>query len=134
MIDTDSRELNGPATYTRHDLICESDATCYAIARLIVARHASADERISSIEITPAAAPATLWPAVFALRPRDRIAGVRRPPGGFEIIRQLFVDAIEHRISYRQWTTTVTTSPAPTYQYAVAGRFVAGDTSVLVAP
>lgn len=130
--DQTSIALYGPIPYTRHDLICESDATVAGIAGIELAARKDPEYRPASVMIQAALNPSLMWPWALGLRIRDRVnVKVNSTVSGVTTTHHCFVEGVQHDVSPQQWATTITFSSATSYDAFVTSTWDAGtfDTS-----
>lgn len=121
--DATSRALYGDLRESREDLVCESDAQVAGLAEFYVARFKDPERRVVSIEINPRFDPDNLYPQVFGREVRDRVAVIRRPPGGETITRDVFIAGIGHDAAPGKWLTTFELSSASAYTAFATSRW-----------
>ena len=114
--DPTSVALYGAIPYTRHDLICESDATVVGIAGISLAIRKDPEYRPASVMVQAAVNPSLMWPWALGLRIRDRVnIKVNSTVSGVTTTHHCFVEGVQHDISPQQWATTFTFSSATPY-------------------
>ncbi|WFE41959.1 hypothetical protein [Micromonospora sp. WMMD998] len=104
--DTASQSAYLVRTYTRTDLLLESDSECADYAGYLLHQGRQPELRFASILLKPSR-DAGLWPQALGREIGDRVTAVRRPPGGGDPIeRDVIVRGIEHEVVVDQeWRT-----------------------------
>jgi hypothetical protein len=115
-------------TYSRTDLIMETDAGALDYAKMILYQHKDPEVRFSSIDLgvpRPDVA-AIAWPAMLGLRRGDRATVIRRPPGGGTNSLDVYVRGIEHSSDGGDWKTTFGLESASRSQFMTVGHATLG--------
>lgn len=104
--DTASQTAYLKRTFTRTDLVHQTDAISQDYADFVLALHRDGELRFESITVRPQRSPTTLWPQVLGRRFGDRITVKLTPPGGgSRISRDVFIRGVEHSWGGGEWTT-----------------------------
>lgn len=81
-------------------------------AEWVVALYKDPQQRISSLEVLPQSATATLWPAVLSIDIGTRLRVTRTPQKvGSAITQDVFVEGLKHSFQSGKWTTHYDLSP-----------------------
>lgn len=122
VLDDTSRALYGDSRYSRTDLLNDADADLAGIAELHLASHKEPELRIDQITFTPRSLQFgtgtrdLLVLAALALRIRDKVRVIRRPPGGGTIVRDCHISGISHSINQKgEWLVTLKLWSATVY-------------------
>jgi hypothetical protein len=120
-----------PRSYSRTDLILNSDAEALSWAQWVLYTSAYPENRLDSAVLTPLRDPADLWPSVLGRHMGDRIQLLRRPPGvsaPSPITENCFIRGVSHDWNWAAgtWTTTWTLQDATQY-----GGFLVLDNPIL---
>ena len=102
-----------PRTYSRTDLVLQTDADALNWANYIAGLAAGDEFRFDQITITPMTDPGDLWPQALGRDYGDRIQVWRRPPGTGSSSEDLFIRGVEHHwdgTSQPLWWETVWTT------------------------
>ena len=114
-----------PRSYSRTDLLLETDAEAAQYARYVAALAKGGENRFDTLTINPLRDPANLWPQVLGRDIGDRIQVWRRPPGmgGTPIVKDVFITGITHTWSASplSWQTQWTLQDASRFQFVVLG-------------
>lgn len=112
-VDADSIARYLTHTFTRTDLIMETDTEAADYARSVVAENATGELRFDSLTLEPDPDP-ELWPYVLGLDIGHRVTIRRRPPGGGELIeRECFIESVSHDVpADGKWRTVFALSDA----------------------
>ena len=117
-IDQNSIDEYRARTFTRDDLVMQSDAEALAAAQWVLYISREPELRFDQLVIRPEKDPETLFPQVLSREIGDRIIVERQPPGGGEqVVRQVFIRGIQHEIrggggDGPRWETTWTLQSA----------------------
>lgn len=114
-------------TFTRTDLIHQTDTESANYAAIVLAEFKDQDLRFDALTVNPAMTD-RLWPLVLDGRIGDRMTVRRRPPGGGATIeRDCFIEGVAHDIvpGNGGWTTTFQLSDASRW-----GGFVLDDSTL----
>jgi hypothetical protein len=108
-------------TYTRDDLIMQTNAAALEYAEFLLYQTKDPELRFATLTLKPLRDEFALWPQVLARRIGDRIRIIRRPPGGGTITRECFIRGIEHDITMDgpDWVTKWTLQSATKFAYFV---------------
>ncbi|HEY5988232.1 MAG TPA: hypothetical protein VIV12_17930, partial [Streptosporangiaceae bacterium] len=107
-----------PRTYSRDDLLLQTDAEALAWAQWVLAVSLTAEDRFETLAVNPLRDPANLFPQVLGREIGDRIQVWRRPPGvASPVVRDCFIRGIAHEFdaSSQTWRTTWTLQDASRY-------------------
>lgn len=96
--DSASQALYLTQTYSRDDLIMQTDTVANDYADFILFQTKDPELRFGSITIKAHGDPTNLLPQVLGRQFGDRIRIIRRPPGGGTISREVFIRGIEHEV------------------------------------
>ena len=137
--DTGSQLLYLKRTFTRTDLIHETDAESALYAQYVVSLHAEPELRFASITIDPQTDPTNLWPQALGRRIGDRITIKFTPPdtsttgSPATIERDVFIRGINHEIGAASWRTTFALADVTSFSMFVLDSATNGvlDTSTL---
>lgn len=89
-------------SYTRTDLIFQTDAEALQVAQEVVGQYSQQDASFQSLTVTPDANDdAALWPIVLGAEFGDRWTVRRRPLGGALIEQEVFVEGVTETIAPR---------------------------------
>lgn len=122
-------------TYSRHDLILESDAEAANWAADTLWRNKDAEQRIDGV-MFDWPSPDTVSVHRLSRQLRDRIRVVQTPSAGDALDKQLYIEGIVHDIAELDWKTRFNTSSATfstnvgVFDSATLGKF---DTAVFAA-
>jgi hypothetical protein len=121
-IVADTAPRYGIKTWTRTDLLCQTDADAQAVGGLKVVQFRETQIRFTNATVSPLFAPEATW-FVLSSAIGDRVRCRLRPLAaaavvGSEIDRDAFIEGIEHEIDAptATWTTTFTLSDASTFR------------------
>lgn len=112
-------------TYTRTDLLVQTDAESLAHANFLLGQAAQPELRFAEMEISPrrdADDDGALFEQALGRQFGDRVTVLRRPPGGGDPIeRDVFIRGVEHKISEgaTDWTTTFVLQSASRFDFLV---------------
>ena len=100
------------------------------MARWLLDRYKTPENRFTSLTIKGEGAPATLWPELLDTRLRDRVSAVWKRRGGTTFSQDVFVEGYAHEISIEDsgrtdWTTVLSVIPTSGY----SGFILFDDTS-----
>ena len=114
----------------RTDLLNTTDAEVLGMARWLLDRYKTPENRFTSLTIKGEGAPATLWPELLDTRLRDRVSAVWKRRGGTTFSQDVFVEGYAHEISIEDsgrtdWTTVLSVIPTSGY----SGFILFDDTS-----
>jgi hypothetical protein len=118
-----------PRTYARSDLILQGDPDALNWAQWVLYVSKGGEDRFESLQIDPAADPASLWPQVLGREIGDRIQIWNRPAGvATPISKDCFIAGITHAWDSvaSAWLTTWTLQDASKY-----GSFLTLDNPTL---
>lgn len=118
-----------PRTYTRDDLILQTDTDALSWASWVLSVSLSAEDRFDSVSIDPAAQPYDLWPQVLGRDMGHRITAVKRPLNVGAVTRDGFISGITHAADFSapSWLTTWTLQDAVKYSsFVILGDPVHG--------
>jgi hypothetical protein len=107
-----------PRTYTRQDLVLNSDPDTLSWAAWILYVAAGGENRFDPLTIDPLANPGDLYPQVLGRQMGDRIQVTKRPPEtGWTVTKQAFISGITHTADFTQntWQTVFTLQDASKY-------------------
>lgn len=111
--DTDSQEAYGVRSRVR-SLLLTSDTIAMDMALWLVQRNAEPDIRFPRL-VFSGLQDDDLWPHVLGREISDREKVIKRYPGSSALVKECFIEAIEHRnVMSDNWGTTHTLSPADT--------------------
>jgi hypothetical protein len=116
-------------TYSRSDLILETDADAKNYAQSILYQSKDPELRFSSVTcgVPRAGDGATVWPALLDRELGDRVTVIRRPPGGATPNqRDVFVRGIEYSSDGSDWKTTFQLQSADKQAFWTIGDPVLG--------
>lgn len=115
-------------SYTRTDLIMETDTVALDYAAMILYQHKDPEVRFSSIELgVPRLDTAALaWPAMLGLERGDRVTILLDPPGGGTNSQDLYIRGIEHSSDGNDWKTTFGLESASRSQFMTVGHATLG--------
>lgn len=120
--DTASRARYLTRSYTRSDLLLQTDAEVASYVGFVLHQGADPELRFNQLVLLPRK-DARLWPQALGREIGDRVQVIRRPPGGGDpIVREAFVRGIEHEVRDMQWTTRVALQSATRYQFWTIGH------------
>lgn len=114
-------KYNFPRTYTRGDLILNTDADALTWASWVLYVSANAEDRFESITIDPQAQPGDLWPQVLGREMGDRVTVTRNAPLGggsfLQVTRDCFISGIQHTfdVASSTWQTMFSFQDASKY-------------------
>lgn len=118
--DVTSRTKYLTSVFPRSGLLMEDDTAALDYASFVLYQSKDPEVRFSWIEIDPRTDPDNLWPQVLGRRIGDRIAVLRRPPGGGDPIeRDVFIRGIEHRFTRETWRTKWVLQSATRFSFLV---------------
>lgn len=109
-------------TYSRSDLLMQSDAEALNWANFVLYLSKDPELRVQSMEIRPRRDPTNLFPQVLGREIGDRVTVAWQPPGGGTITRDVFIRGIEHAISVDNWVTKWTFQSATRYAFLTLGH------------
>ena len=101
-----------PRTYSREDLILQTDAAALQWASYVLYLAKNSEFRIDQVTITPGNDPDGLFPQALGRDFADRITVWKQPPNVSAYSADLFIRGIEHDFSPAWWQTTWTTQSA----------------------
>jgi ribosomal protein L14 len=128
--DATSRARYLTRSYTRSDLLLETDSEAASYAGFVLHQGKNPELRFNQLTLLPRK-DARLWPQALGREIGDRIQVIRRPPGGGDpIIREVFVRGIEHDVRDMQWTTRFALQSATRYQFWTIGHPSLGQVGV----
>lgn len=108
-------------TYSRTDLLMQTDAVALEYASALLYQHGTAVRRFTELDFRRPSFDVedVVWPQVLGRQFGDRITVIRRPAGGGEPIQQdAFVRGVTHSVSLdQQWTTSWVLQPADKYSF-----------------
>jgi Putative Ig domain len=115
-----------PRSYSRDDVLLESDAEALAYAQWVLDVSLAGEDRFDTITLTPLR-DVRLWPHVLGREIGDRITIVRSPPGMAAITKDVFIRGITHTVDYSSntWQTVWDLQDASKY----AGFLILDDTT-----
>jgi hypothetical protein len=120
--DAPSRARYLTRSYTRSDLLLETDAEAASYAGFVLHQGADPELRFNQLILLPRK-DERLWPQALGREIGDRIQVIRRPPGGGDpIVREVFVRGVEHEYRDMQWTTRFALQAAGRYQFWTIGH------------
>ena len=96
-----------PRSYSRSDIILQSDAEAGYYAQWVLYVSLSGEDRFDTLTLSPLRDP-RLWPQALGREIGDRITVTRTPPGMAAITKDVFIRGITHAIdaSSNTWQTT----------------------------
>lgn len=103
--DSESRALYGDRRVTRNDLICETDTMALGLATWEVLRKSTPESRIDYVALAPMGSAYGLFNTCLSAEISRRIQVTHTPVGGYTIVRDLFVEGIEHTVTADDWRT-----------------------------
>lgn len=110
--DTASQTTYGKRANQITGLQITTDTEALSRAQYMVALYAYPYLRVKSLALNGELSPALAWPQILGRALDDKIAVIRRPPGGGAAInKQARIQAITHSIDINQWLTTWQLSP-----------------------
>lgn len=118
--DTTSRTTYLTHTYTRSDLIMQTDTEALSYAGYIVYVGKDPEFRFSELLVKPLRDSTNLFPQVLGREIGDRVTVKRRPPGGGSAIsRDVFIRGIAHTVTPDTWQTQYQLQSATRYSFLV---------------
>jgi hypothetical protein len=117
-----------PRTYSRTDLLLQSDSEALSYAQWIVYVGSSAEDRVDTLTLMPRRDTTNMFPQALGRELGDRIQVWRRPPGVSAFSKDVFIQGISHVFdaSSQTWQTQWTLTSAAKY-----GSFLTLDDSTL---
>jgi hypothetical protein len=117
-----------PRSYSRTDVLLQSDAEALEYAQFLVYISKGAEDRFDTLTVNPLRDPARLFPQVLGREIGDMIQVIRRPPGMPAIVKQLIIRGVSHTvdISSNTWSTQWQLQDASRYAFLTLGDPVAG--------
>lgn len=103
------------ASDNKTDLVGETDTQALQVAQWISYLFAQWEQRVDSVDVSPASAPSVAWPLMLGLELLDRVSVVRTPPGVSTITSKCFVQGIDWQGDPSNWTCRLSLESA-TYQ------------------
>jgi hypothetical protein len=132
--DTTSQAANLTHTFSRNDLIMQTDSAALDYANWVLYQAKDSELRFTHIVLKAHADEPNLLPQALGRRIGDRVRVVLRPPGGgSQISREVFIRGIQHEVEPLQWRTTFTFQSATKYAFLTLDHTTLGvlDSNVL---
>lgn len=124
--DTTSKALNLTHTFTRTDLIMQTDGAAANFANFTLFQAKDPELRFSTLTIRPQRDEDNLFPQALGREFGDRIRIIRRPPGGGTISREVFIRGVEHVIAPMDWTTAWVLQSATKWAFMILDHATLG--------
>lgn len=119
-----------PKSYSRDDLLVQTDAIALAWAQAILYQYAQPRRRFAKILFkrpATAAIESAIWPVLLGARFSDRITILRRPAGGGSAIQKdCFVRGIEMSSDGAAWDSAFVLQDADRYSFFTVGDPILG--------
>lgn len=130
--DADSQSKYLKRTWTRTDLLNETDAEVQSAADAALIAYKDRRDTFTEVTIAPRRAPSTWWPAILGAEFGDLWRVSRTPPGMTAITRDAYVVGIAQGSGPdRDWTVQVTLQDASRIYGSENGRYLILDHATL---